>query len=180
MPDNLGVRRACNPCHWVHKVKGGEPLSVAICSLCGEINWTLLREDLAKLLSEHSLVHERYAEVEHLISGDGEISHVLSGPNNLGLPGAFAAEDGSVICWSGQNYVPQQPEPTNTSERPEDATRRYARQLVALQEGLLNRGVSLAFVPEEGLVPKVLEELDRLVKRCQDLERTLRSERDPG
>lgn len=181
MPDNLGVARECKPCHWVHKIKGGEPLSVAICSLCGNINWDLLRKHLAKLLAEHSLVHERYAEVEHEISGDGEVSHVLSGPNNLGLPEAFASEDGSVICWKGQNYVPQAPEPTNACERPEDTVRRYASQLVKLQSGLRERGFTLDHCGEDGLVDLVLGELDRLVEHSRNLETSLkrRTERDP-
>lgn len=46
--ENLGVARECDPCHWVHKTKGGQPLSVAICSLCGNINWPLLKEDFEK------------------------------------------------------------------------------------------------------------------------------------
>lgn len=42
----------CNPCHWVAHVRGGEPLSVSTCSLCGQVNWALLAEDFREAARE--------------------------------------------------------------------------------------------------------------------------------
>lgn len=41
-------------CTWVHKMKGGEPLSVAVCMLCGAVNWPLLKEDFEKAAREYA------------------------------------------------------------------------------------------------------------------------------
>lgn len=50
MDGNTGVAASCSPdpCHWVTHMKGGQPLSVSRCSLCGSINWALLAEDFEK------------------------------------------------------------------------------------------------------------------------------------
>lgn len=38
--------------HWKHKMKGGQPLSVAVCTFCGSIDWDLLAEDFRKAARE--------------------------------------------------------------------------------------------------------------------------------
>lgn len=75
-------------------------------------------------------------------------------------PDCFASPDSSVICWRGRNYVPQPAPVVNAEERPEDTARRYARQLLALQSGLRERGWSLDHCGEDGIVNLALAALD--------------------
>lgn len=87
-------------------------------------------------------------------------------------PDCFASADQSVICWRGRNYVPQEePEAVHIcgdgctarhdyAEGPEDAARRYAGRLLALQEGLRSRGYDLSMVTEDDMVQFALDALD--------------------
>lgn len=60
-------------------------------------------------------------------------------------------------------------EPTNTTERPEDAVRRFALELVRLAEGLGDRGIVLRAGPVHGApVDTALAELDTL-RSCVDV-----------
>lgn len=58
----------------------------------------------------------------------------------------------------------QADEVVNATELPEDAARRYARQLLQLQEGLKERDWDLSMVTEDGLVEWALNLIDRLSK----------------
>lgn len=125
---------------WVTRILGGEPLSVSICQLCGDVNWKQLREDFKEA-----------AALDY-----------MSFLKNT-LTGAFASEDRSVVNWQGQNYI-KQPDPAkDTEECPEDAARRYARQLLELQEGLKERGVNLDNICEDHLVKVALECWDEAI-----------------
>lgn len=50
--ENMAVSNC--QCNWLYKVKGGEPLSVAVCMLCGAVNWPLLKEDFEKAAREYA------------------------------------------------------------------------------------------------------------------------------
>jgi len=55
MSDSAEVSTSCSEgCHWVHKVKGGQPLSVAVCSQCAAINWPLLAIDFGLAAKERA------------------------------------------------------------------------------------------------------------------------------
>lgn len=55
MSDSTEVSTSCSEgCHWVHKVKGGQPLSVAVCSQCAAINWPLLAIDFGLAAKERA------------------------------------------------------------------------------------------------------------------------------
>jgi len=89
---------------------------------------------------------------------------------NIG-PECFAAKNEKVICWKGRNYVLQDGERVHIcgdgcterhdyAEGPEAAARRYAQQLLSLQDGMRQRDYNLSSVCEGHLVQFVLDALD--------------------
>lgn len=48
-----GLEAICDH-YWTHKIKGGHPLSVAVCRFCGAIDWKLLAEDFTKAAREYA------------------------------------------------------------------------------------------------------------------------------
>ena len=85
MIDNsaVGVSACPEGCHWVHRVKGGQPLSVALCSQCGSVNWELLAEDFeraarlrARRAMEDAYGRKDYEDGSHSVGFRGMINIV--------------------------------------------------------------------------------------------------------
>lgn len=162
-PINLTGPRGAPKCdhHWVAHVKGGEPLSVSTCSQCGVINWDLLREDYERSLVEKMGLTPN--EEIHICGDKCSRNHA-----------EFRARRPGKVRPENPELVQEIREVVNAEETAEDTARRYAGQLLALQEGLLSRGVDLTMATEEDMVPKALEELDRLREHCSKLEKSLK------
>ena len=100
MMDNSVVMVSGCPegCNWVHKMKGGQPLSVAQCSQCGNINWLLLAEDFEKAmrLRARRLIEDAYGRKDY---EDGSHSVGFRGMINIvQLYNLFAKEPGQDGC----------------------------------------------------------------------------------
>lgn len=155
----------CDHPVWVTHLRGGEPLSVSICQLCGDINWQQLREDLEARGPQLGLASTRDLLSELAARGRTEVHYVeLGGAMLMGAMSLLEQLPGSMLDYRtvGEegHYTKQQPEPVNIEERPEDAARRYAGQLLALQEGLKERGVNLDNICDDHVVRVALECLD--------------------
>ena len=127
-----GAAADCDHPVWVAHIKGGEPLSVSVCQLCRAINWDQLREDFEE---KARLLLEAY-------DPDPDLPGMREGADLIGGEADSA--------------------PINTSERPEDAARRYAGQLLALRRGLIERNWDTTSLSEDEIVVYALAALDEL------------------
>lgn len=140
----------CDHAVWVAHIKGGEPLSVSVCQLCRAINWDLLREDFGEQLRKAMWPPE----------GVPTLGDLLQDLKRHGLTLSPAQEAYLLEC--GEQADTSEPGPVNTSERPEDAARRYAGQLLALRRGLIERNWDMTSLPEDEIVAYALAALDEL------------------
>ncbi len=136
-------------------VRGGEPVSVRICDFCTGVDWNQLRLDIAAYA--YGVTKEAFASVSPVLSNvDGDLFEIVpKGPRR--------EIDGVHIC--GDDCQ----ERHDHTEREEDTLRRYAGQLVALRQGLIDRNWNMTSLTEDELVDYALKALDKLADDARRL-----------